>query len=74
MGNKYSFAKVDTPRLAINNAGTHDRALYRRRHEIENKFGKLKDRSRIHTRYDRCAHTFMSAMTIAAIVSSGFQQ
>ena len=30
-----------------------DRALYCKRHEIENKFGKRKDWRRIHTRYDR---------------------
>ena len=46
----------------------HDRMLYRKRHKIENMFGKLKDWRRIHTRYDRCAHTFMSAIAIAAIV------
>ena len=46
----------------------HDRALYRCRHKIENMFGKLKDWRRIHTRYDRCAHTFMSAICIAATV------
>ncbi len=46
----------------------HDRALYRKRYRIENMFGKLKDWRRIATRYDRCAHTFMSAITIAAIV------
>ena len=46
----------------------HDRALYRKRHKIENMFGKLKDWRRIHTRYDRCAHTFMSAIAIAATV------
>ena len=46
----------------------HDRVLYRKRHRIKNMFGKLKDWRRIHTRYDRCAHTFMSAITIAAIV------
>ena len=46
----------------------HDRALYRQRHKIENMFGKLKDWRRIHTRYDRCAHTFMSAISIAATV------
>ena len=44
----------------------HDRALYRQRHKIENMFGRLKDWRRIHTRYDRCAHTFMSAICIAA--------
>ena len=42
--------------------------LYRERHKIENMFGRLKDWRRIHTRYDRCAHTFMSAICIAAIV------
>ena len=46
----------------------HDRALYRQRHKIENMFGKLKDWRRVHTRYDRCAHTFMSAICIAAAV------
>jgi transposase len=46
----------------------HDRILYRQRHRIENMFGRLKDWRRIHTRYDRCAHTFMSAICIAAAV------
>ena len=46
----------------------HDRTLYRKRHKIENMFGKLKDWRRIHIRYDRCAHAFMSAIAIAAIV------
>lgn len=46
----------------------HDTVLYRQRHRIENMFGKLKDWRRIHTRYDRCAHTFMSAISIAATV------
>jgi transposase len=46
----------------------HDRVLYRKRHRIENMFGKLKDWRSIHTRYDRCAHTFMSAIAVAAIV------
>ena len=46
----------------------HDRMLYRQRHKIENMFGRLKDWRRIHTRYDRCAHTFFSAICIAATV------
>src|SRR5450631_2557007 len=52
----------------------HDRTLYRRRHKIENMFGRLKDWRRVHTRYDRCAHTFMSAICIAAIVSFWINQ
>lgn len=47
----------------------HDAALYRQRHKIENMFGKLKDWRRIHTRYDRSAHTLMSAICIAATVT-----
>jgi transposase len=46
----------------------HDRVLHRQRHKIENMFDKLKDWRRIHTRYDRCAHTFFSAICIAATV------
>ena len=46
----------------------YDRILYRQRHRIENMFGRLKDWRRIHTRYDRCAHTFMSSICIAAAV------
>ena len=46
----------------------HDSTLYRQRHRIENAFGRLKDWRRIATRYDRCAHTFFSAICIAATV------
>ena len=47
----------------------YDRELYRQRHRIENMFGRRKDWRRIATRYDRCAHTFLSAITIAATVT-----
>ncbi|GAB1717514.1 MAG: transposase [Nitrobacter sp.] len=46
----------------------YDKALYRTRHKIENLFARLKDWRLIATRYDRCAHTFMSAIRIAAAV------
>jgi transposase len=46
----------------------NDKLRYRNRHKIENMFGKIKDWRRIHTRYDRCAVEFMSAIAIAAIV------
>jgi transposase len=36
------------------------------RHRIENMLGRLKDSRGVHTRYDRCAHTFMAAIVIAA--------
>ena len=46
----------------------YHKALYRQRHRIENMFGRLKDGRRIAMRYDRCAHTFMSAICLAATV------
>lgn len=46
----------------------YDKTLYRQRHKIENMFGRLKDWRRIAMRYDRCAHTFFSAICIAASV------
>ncbi|MEE4317590.1 MAG: IS5 family transposase [Erythrobacter sp.] len=46
----------------------HDTAIYRKRPNAKNMFGKLKDWRRIHTRYDRCARTFICAICIAAIV------
>jgi transposase len=46
----------------------HDAVLYRQRHRIEIMFSKLKDWRRIAMRYDRCAHTFFGAITLAATV------
>jgi transposase len=45
----------------------HDTALCRQRHRIETMFARLKDWRRIATRYDRCAHTLLTAITRAAI-------
>ena len=52
----------------------YDRDLYRQRHKVENLFAKLKDWRRIATRYDRCAHTFFSAICIAAALAFYFNQ
>jgi len=46
----------------------YDKNLYKTRNRIERMFGRLKDWRRVATRYDRCAHTFMSAIAIAATV------
>ena len=46
----------------------YDKMLYKKRHKVENMFGKLKDWRRIATRYDRCAHAFFSSICIAATV------
>lgn len=47
----------------------YDEHTYKQRNRIERMFGRLKDWRRIATRYDRCAHAFMSAIAIAATVS-----
>ncbi len=46
----------------------YSKTLYKQRHKTECMFGKLKDWHRIATCYDRCAHTFFSAICIAAAV------
>ncbi len=47
----------------------YDKELCKQRHKIEIMFGRLTDWRRIATRYDRCVHTFFSAICIAAIVT-----
>lgn len=46
----------------------YDKNLYKQRHKIEIMFGRLKDWRRIAMRYDRCAHTFFSAICLACTV------
>ncbi|NIA69660.1 IS5 family transposase [Pelagibius litoralis] len=46
----------------------YDKDVYRTRGRIEIMFGRLKGWRRIATRYDRSAHTFFSAICIAATV------
>jgi transposase len=62
------FAPCIPPRRNRKVQHPYDTVLYRQRHEIENMFGRMKDWRRIAMRYDRCAHTFMSAISIAAAV------
>ena len=45
----------------------YDKTLYKQRHKIEIMFGRLKDWRRIAIRYDRCAHTFHSAICLAFV-------
>lgn len=52
----------------------YDKTLYKQRHKIENMFAKPKDWRRIHTQYDRGAHTFFSAILIAATVAFWINQ
>jgi putative transposase len=46
----------------------YSKTLYKQRHKIEVMFGRIKDWRRIAMRYDRCAHTFFSAICLAATV------
>lgn len=46
----------------------YGKTLYKQRHKIEILFGRIKDWRRIAMRYDRCAHTFFSAICLAATV------
>ena len=41
---------------------------YRERNKIERMFSKIKDWRRIAMRYDRCAHTFFSAISFACSI------
>ena len=56
------------PRKGRNHPATYCKSTYSRRNLVERMFGRLKDWRRIATRYDRCAHTFFSAICIAATV------
>jgi transposase len=48
--------------------GEYDKTLDQQRHKVEQMFGKRKAGWRIAIRSDRCAHTFFSAICIAATV------
>ena len=46
----------------------HSKRLHKKRHQVENLLARLKNWQPIATRYDRCAHIFLSAVSLAAIV------
>ena len=56
------------PRAKRKKPASYCKTLYKQRHKVENLFAKLKDWRRIAMRYDRCAHTFFSAICIAVTV------
>ncbi|MEX0827809.1 MAG: transposase, partial [Haliea sp.] len=56
------------PRAKLKHPATYCKTLYKQRHKVENLFARIKDRRRIAMRYNRCAHTFFSAICIAATV------
>jgi transposase len=54
------------PRKSRRKKPRYSKLLYKQRHKIEIMFGRIKDWRRIAMRYDRCAHTFFSAICLAA--------
>ena len=60
---------LHTPRRTRNIAFSFGKTRYKRRHLIGNTFSRLKDWRRIATRYDRCDHTFFSAICLAVTLS-----
>ena len=47
-----------------------DRKAYTRRNVVERLFGRLKNWRRIHTRYDRLARNYLSAIALVAAVTA----
>lgn len=47
----------------------YDKDRYRGRHLIENAFCRLKDFRRVHTRYDKLAANFLSAVALVTAVA-----
>lgn len=56
------------PRAKRRVPATYCKTVYKQRRRIENTLAKLKDWRRVAVRYDRCGHTFFSAIRIAATV------
>ncbi|MBC6404068.1 MAG: transposase [Hyphomonadaceae bacterium] len=57
------------PRKGRRSPAQFCKTTYKQRHKVENLFARLKDWRRVAIRYDRCAHTFLAAVLIAAIVT-----
>lgn len=68
----FLLARGTTPVIPNNptrkNPQPFDERAYRARNIIERTIGRLKDWRRIHTRYDKLAANFASAVAIAAIL------
>jgi transposase len=45
-----------------------NKTTYKKRHRIENAFGRLKDFRRVFTRYDRLARNFLASVCLAAAI------
>jgi transposase len=59
---------VIPPRRNRKNPASYDKALYKKRHHIENFFSRLKDFRALATRYDKTARNFLAGVYLAAAV------
>jgi putative transposase len=59
---------VIPPNPTRKHPSTYDPILYKQRNAIERAFCRLKDFRRVHTRFDKRADTFLSAVILAAII------
>ena len=63
-GIRYTIAKLSTE----HRSGPFDRAVYRRRHLVENLIGRCKQFRALATRYDKRADSFRAAWVIVATI------
>ena len=66
----FKFIPVVPPRPQRLNPGQYDRALYRRRNEIERLFRRLKGFRRIFSRFDKLDLVFLGFLNFALIVEA----
>jgi transposase len=59
---------VIPPRRNRKNLAPYDKALYKKRHPVENFFSRLKDSRDLATRYDKSATCFLAGVYLACII------
>jgi transposase len=59
---------VIPPRRNRKNPASYDKALYKKRHLIENFFSRLKDFRAIATRYEKTGRNFLAGVYLAAAI------
>ncbi len=59
---------VIPPRRNRKNPASYDKALYKKRHHIENFFSRLKDFRALATRFEKTAQNFLSGVYLAASI------
>ena len=60
---------VIPPRQKRKTPATYDKEMYKKRHQIENWFSRLKDFRAVATRYDKLARNFASGIYLAATLA-----